>query len=72
MMRQALYRVEWDDAGQNPGAASRPPGVIGVVQQIGPWGDFAANVQLLYEGPLGRTTVTVEWQEPDVAKGGTV
>ena len=60
MRRQALYRIEWDD----DGTEKRPPGVIGTVQAIGPWGDFAANVQLLYEGPLGRTTVTVEWQEP--------
>ena len=57
--RQALYRVEWDDHGTQ----ARPPASI-TVATAGPWGG-ATDGRLLYEGPLGRTTVTVEAREPE-------
>ena len=61
--RQALYRVEWDD----DGTQARPPASI-VVGTPGPWGG-ASDGRLLYEGPLGRTTVSVAYTEPAAQEG---
>jgi hypothetical protein len=65
--RQALYRVEWDD----DGTQARPPADV-TIATAGPWGG-ATDGGLLYEGPLGRTTVTVAFQEPESGPrpGGT-
>ncbi len=59
MRRQALYRIEWDEASDT----KRPPPTI-TVHSYGPWLGDETWGQLLYEGPLGRTTVTVEYKEP--------
>jgi hypothetical protein len=52
MTRQALYRLVWDDT------EKRPPAVI-PIRTAGPWG-ATTDAELIYEGPAGRTTVTVE------------
>jgi hypothetical protein len=54
LKRQALCRLEWDD----DGTEKRPPPVF-AAQVVGPWGP-TTEATLIYEGPSGRTTVTVE------------
>lgn len=61
MRKQALYRIEWDYV---PGAGQLTLPATLFTNQLGPWG-HQGNADLLYEGPLGRTTVTVEYREPD-------
>lgn len=63
--RQALYRFEWDDS-VKPGGAPLPTTIS--YTGVGPWGDWT-EADLLYEGPLGRTTVTVEYKEPAAKEG---
>lgn len=67
MMRQALYRLEWDDSAEG-GGYSKPPARIHVSDR-GPWhlgtNLVPGSAYLLYEGPLGRTTITTEYREPE-------
>lgn len=66
MKRQALYRLEWDDADID--GDRRPPARVRVPDD-GPWhlgtNLVPGSAYLIYEGPLGRTTITAEYREPD-------
>lgn len=54
MRRQALYRISWED----DGTAQRPPAVI-PIRSVGPW-EPGTDGELLYEGPLGQTSIEVK------------
>ena len=63
--RQALYRLKWDD----DGTEKRPPPVF-AVKVAGPWGP-TTDAELVFEGPRGKTIVTVEAivEEPAAKEG---
>lgn len=66
MRRQALYRCEWDDTVQPLGGGPLPTTIS--YTGAGPWGGWT-EAHLLYEGPLGRTIITVEYKEPAPKEG---
>lgn len=70
MKRQALYRLEWDDADLD--GDRRPPARIPLTLP-GPWhlgtNLVPGSAYLIYEGPLGRTTITTEYREPELEGG---